>query len=55
MPRSTRDMAAGTACDTSPTYEDTTPPATRNITVFTAGMRAKLNSTQLRRHAGGKD
>ena len=30
-------------------------PATRNIAVFTAGMPAKLNSSQLRRHAGGKD
>ena len=29
-------------------------PATRNIAVFTAGMPAKLNSSQLHRHAGGK-
>ena len=53
--QSTCDMAAGTACDTSPTYKDTSPPATRNIAVFTAGMPAKLNSIQLRRHTGGKD
>ena len=31
------------------------PPATRKSEVFTAGMPAKLNSIQLRRHAGGKD
>ena len=30
--RSTCDMAAGTAYDTTPTYEDITPPETRNIT-----------------------
>ena len=30
--RSTCDIAAGTACDTTPTYEDIMPPATRNIT-----------------------
>ena len=53
--RSTCDIAVGTACDTSPTYEDIILPATRNIAVFTAGMPAKLNSSQLRRHAGGKD
>ena len=29
--RSTCDMAADTACNTTPTYEDITPPATRNI------------------------
>ena len=48
--RSTCNVAVGTACDTSPTYE-----ATRNIAVFTTGMPAKLNSSQLRRHVGGKD
>ena len=53
--RSTCDIAVGTACDTSPTYEGIFLPATRNIAVFTAGMPAKLNSSQLRRHAGGKD
>ena len=31
------------------------PPGTRKSEVFTAGMPAKLNSSQLRRHAGGKD
>ena len=29
--RSTCDVAAGTACDATPTYEDITPPVTRNI------------------------
>ena len=53
--RSTCDIAVGTACDTSPTYEGIFLPATRNIAVFTAGMPAKLNSSQLCRHAGGKD
>ena len=38
--RSTCDIAVGTACDTSPTYEDIFLPATRNIAVFTAGMPA---------------
>ena len=31
------------------------PPATRKSEVFTAGMPAKLNSSQLHRHAGGED
>ena len=42
--RSACDIAVGTACDTSPTYEDIILPATRNIAVFTAGTPAKLNS-----------
>ena len=29
--RSTCDIAASTACDTSPKYKDITPPSTRNI------------------------
>ena len=29
--RITYDVAAGTACDTTPTNEDITPPATRNL------------------------
>ena len=53
--RSACDIAVGIACDTSPTYEDIILPANRNIAVFNAGMPAKLNSSQLRRHAGGKD
>ena len=49
------DVAAGTACLR---YNSNMPyglPAARKSEVFTAGMPAKLNSTQLRRHAGGKD
>ena len=34
--RSTCDIAVGSVCDTSPTYEDIMSPATRNIAVFTA-------------------
>ena len=45
------DIAAGTACDTTSTYEDITPSAQETSQVFTAGMTAKSNSGQLRRHA----
>ena len=45
------DIAAGTACDTTSTYEDITPSTQEISQVFTAGMPAKSNSCQLRRHA----
>ena len=45
------DIAAGTACDTTSTYEDITLSAQETSQVFTAGMPAKSNSGQLRRHA----
>ena len=45
------DIAAGTAWDTTSTYEDITPSAQETSQVFTAGMPAKSNSGQLRRHA----
>ena len=45
------DIAAGTACDTTSTNEDITPSAQETSQVFTAGMPAKANSGQLRRHA----
>ena len=48
---STRDVAAGIACDTTPVYEDITPPATRNLVC----MPVKSSSSQLRRQTGGKD
>ena len=41
-------------CDTVPTWEQKSP-ATEAMSVFTAGMPAKLTRVQLRRHAGGKD
>ena len=55
--RSTCEVAAGTACDTTPTHEVKVPPATRNIAgpEFPAGMPEKLNSSRIRRHAGEKD
>ena len=53
--QSTCDVAADTACDTTPTYENITPPARETSQVFTAGMPVKSNSCQLRRHAGGED
>ena len=45
------DIAAGTACDTTSTYEDITLSAQETSQIFTAGMPAKSNSCQLRRHA----
>ena len=50
--RATCDVAAA---DTTPTYEDITPTAQETSEVFNAGMPAKSNSSQLLRHAGGKD
>ena len=52
--RATCDIAAGAACETVPIWE-TKLPATEAMSVFTAGMPAKLTRVQLCRHAGGKD
>ena len=52
-PRCTCDMAAGTAWDTVPIWEQKWP-ATLLIPAFTPGMTATLNQVQLRRHAGGR-
>ena len=49
----TCDMAAGTAWDTVPIWEQKWP-ATLLIPVFTPSMLAKLTQVQLRRHAGGR-
>ena len=46
--------SAGAAWDTVPIWEQKSP-ATESLSVFTAGMPAKLTRVQLRRHAGGKD
>ena len=51
--RYTCNIAAGTAWDTVPTWEQKWP-ATLLIPVFTPGMLAKLIQVQLRRHAGGR-
>ena len=49
------DVAAGTACDTSRTNENMRRGQLEPLQSSTAGMPAKLNLSQLRRHAGGKD
>ena len=41
---STCDIAAGTACDTSPKYEDITPPATRNIACLRSSVQVNFRS-----------
>ena len=51
--RDTCDIAAGIARDTVP-IGDQKSPATEAMSVFTAGMPAKLTRVRLRRRAGGK-
>ena len=48
------DVAAGTAWDTSRTNENMRRRQLEPSQSFTAGMPAKLNLSQLCRHAGGK-
>ena len=47
-------MYRGATCDTVPIWEQKSL-ATEAMSVFTAGMPAKLTRVQLRRHTGGKD
>ena len=54
MPLSYLWHAAGTACNTVPTWEQKLS-ATEGVSVFTAGMPVKLTQVQYRRHASGKD
>ena len=49
------DVTAGTALDTSRTNENMRRRQLEPSQSSTAGMPAKLNLSQLRRHAGGKD
>ena len=49
------DVAASTAWDTSRTNKNMRPRQLEPSQSFTAGMPAKLNLSQPRRYAGGKD
>ena len=49
------NVAAGTVCATSRTNENMRRQQLEPSQSFTAGMPAKLNSNQLRVHAGDKD
>ena len=49
------DVAAGTTCDTSRRNENRRRRQLEPSQSSTAGMPAKLNSSQLRKHSGGKE
>ena len=50
-----RSVAAGNAWDTSRTNQNMRRRQLELSQIFTAAMSAKLNLSQLRKHAGGKD
>ena len=49
------DIVASTFCNTVPIWEQKSPATAEVMSVFTAGMPAKLTRVRLRTHAGGKD